>query len=129
MESKWITSSWMLVMSIYGAMDVTSTGNDIRHNIIQQIQNQLAKQRKSIRPSKTQTGQSVSAGDVHPDQRGQVITPQSLTPTHTRDAGDGVAITLSHNNIDIQGIWYYAPNSLKSVITTLVQSWRNLRVL
>lgn len=56
------------------------------------------------------------------------ITPQNLVSTPTRDAGDGVAITLSHNNTDIQGIWYYALNSLESDVTTLVQSWRNFRV-
>ncbi|KAI5790519.1 hypothetical protein FPQ18DRAFT_403048 [Pyronema domesticum] len=44
---------------------------------------------------------------------------RKITSRHTRDAGDEVAITLSQDNTDIEGIWFYALNPLESVVSHL----------
>jgi hypothetical protein len=55
-------------------------------------------------PNKTQTSKSVSAGYAHPDQRGKVIVPRNLTASHTKHAGEGVAIDLSFERLPIHDI-------------------------
>jgi hypothetical protein len=117
----WLESVWLLVLSIYGAMDTTLERSQ---EVIRLIQTQLDVRSKSNRSNKTQLGRSVSIAQAHPNQRGFVDAPRNIPGRRGKDPGAGLAIPLNEHTPTVRGIWAYALNSLEGIVPTLVKHWR-----
>jgi hypothetical protein len=120
-NSDWLESVWLLVLSIYGAMDTTLERSQ---EAIRMIETQLKVRSSSNRSNKTQLGKSVSIAQAQPNQRGYVDAPRNIPRLRKKDPGEGLAIPLNEHTPTVRGIWAYALNSLEGIVPVLVKQWR-----
>jgi hypothetical protein len=63
----WINLEWILLMCIYGTMDIQDTSAEKQEEVLYQIEINLKRWIKSNWPNKNQTGKLVSTGLAYPD--------------------------------------------------------------
>jgi hypothetical protein len=93
-NSDWLESVWLLVLSIYGAMNTTLERSQ---DAIPMIETQLKVRSASNRANKTQLGKSVSIAQAQPNQRGYVDAPRNIPGLRKKDPGEGLAIPLNEH--------------------------------
>jgi hypothetical protein len=120
-SSDWVQSTWLLALSIYGAMDTTMERST---EAINMIQTQLMERTASNRIAKVQLGKSVSISQAQPNQRRFIDAPRNIPSRRHKDSGKGLAIPLNEHTPIVRNLWAYALNSLEGIVPSLVNHWR-----